>query len=837
MFERRPDYEEALAKSRDPETSNKELSQLLYDHHGEIEIAHAVARHPNLDSRTLANYLRFIPEVAAENPNVEKYREEDRNFDTIANRPPRVMCSEWSTDVSRSRPQIERLLWVMKNGKSAYQRDVMATEAIPEYVIREHVDSKNAALRKTFAMRKTLPDDLFEQLAKDRAKTVRAALAGNPHAPVKLIAKLAMDDEKTVAEAARNNPACPDEAIHAARLKDAANVETVDTGKMNLRDLAAHVAASDDENELRKFADHEDGCIRFLVGYNRRTPADVLEKIAADELDWVKAGAAFNPNTPVDALTKLMKSETEDVLIGLASNPSLTEEMQLELTKTEKDVVARTLANLTQHPSVWEVFASQAEPVKKKSERKWRNFIAEALKNDFVGMTQGMKSMMLATHRIAARSDKCPARLIKHYAFHLFDDYRHNAAASLALLEGKTHVHPQEYRDWKVNMWLSERRAPGHVANYYIQADDPKRQVQALSSQTTLLVYVLPFVTSKDTVTRKRVAERWDVNRFICELLIRDDKHGVREFVAKNKACPKDLLGQLHGDKETTVRNAARSRTKTARTEGSTVNQGSATERARLAKKTSDEKILAELAGDRATSVKRMVAKNYRTPQEALARLATDADEQVRIAVASKLQDKDIVRKLAADESPEVRKAAAIRNMVWRTRTPGNVEYDEDFLSFIAGSEDAELRAHAAHLTNQRELQERLFDDVKEVALQVARNPHFPTDRRLEIARSIDDQEMLGALAAKTDSEELFLLVADKITNPRADGPIRWHQDMLSRPAVQDKLCTHPCVNVRRALRNQRKLTRKARRALANDPDQKFRDETLKFFKHVVQGL
>lgn len=832
MYERQPDYEADLATVSDPATDSKVLDTLLRKHHGEIDVAKAVAKNPSCSFRTAASFWRFARHMIETNPVLQTFQQH-QDWEQLTRREPSKRCSRWGAEVGVSAPEIYRLLWVMEHGDSAYKRRLIGAEPIPESVIREHVGSKNAALRKSIAARKTAPEDVFQQLATDSARTVRETVAANPEVPPALIASLAADKDASVAAAARSNPACPDDAVHRARLADATKpVANTTIDEMGFHELTSLAGGEETPAEtLRALAEHETGCVRFLVGFNRKTPAEILEKIAADKEPWVQAGAAFNPSTPLSSLQSLVSSDDKEVQVGLASNPSLDEESQLKLAESGCDLARYTLANLTQYPSVWAAFAAQAKPVKNKKDRTWRHYLDEVLKGNFVGMTQGIKSHVLAVSRIAARSEKCPPRLIGHFAYYLFDDYRQNSATALALLEGKTHVKPKAYKDWKTDMWLSERRAPGHVSNFYIQSDEKKRRLKALSSPSTQLVYVLPHLLTVGTVDRKRIAERGDLNRFAFEVLLRDEKSGVRELAAKNKKCPKGLLKIVKGDKATTVRSAASKRTRSSRKAGSTVNQGSATERARLARKTESAKILEELVGDRAASVRLAVAGNHETPANSLLALSKDADAKVRSRVAGRLRDKSALRTMLDDDSADVRLAAA-SNWTWRKRGQKSreVEYDQVFLSEIARSADAALRGIAAANTDDESLQEAFFLDEPEVTRKLATNRHFSTKGKLKLAQSTDDQDTLGALARRTNCEELFIAAAEKITSNHANDSIRCHGEMLARPAVQDRLCTHPLLAVRRAM-SYRDLTPKAQEALANDPDPGLRKSVLKRIK------
>ena len=826
MYERQPDFEADLAEAKDPATDGKRLHELMRKHFGEIEMARTIAGNPSCTQNWFVEFWNYLDRTPEDNPNLETYRSHE-DWERVTRQKPRTYFNGWSSGLASGYPYIHRVLYIMKNGDSAYQRHAMGYELLPEYVIREHVASKNAPLRKAIASRETAPDEVFEQLAKDKAKTVRQAVAANAHAPASVIGMLAADKEATVAEAARNNPVCPDEAVHQARLKDAAEPTLADAPVADLKFLELARLAGDaatPPEKLAQLAAHEEDCVRFLAGINPVTPVDMLTQLAQDPTEWVRASAAFNPNTPQAALADLLGSELSDVQRGLASNPSLSEEEQLKLAETACEEAGEALANLTQYPSVWKKLAENVEPVKKN--KTWRNYLAEALgarkPGVFNGLERSRDSRYLFVSRIAARSELCSDKLAGHYAHYIFEDYSQNPKAVLALLEGKTHVKAIPYKEWKVDMWLSERAAPGHVTSYYIQSDHAKRRAQSVENWTTQMRYLLPFVLDPDVKTRKRLAVRRDLIRFVFEMLARDEKSTVREAIAKNRQAPKSVLALLVNDKATTVRTEAAKRApkgSTKRGSNKFANQGSASERARLANSTGNVKLLLEMAGDRAASVRVAVANNYKLPEEELAKLSEDKDAKVRKAVAYRCQDWDILKRLLEDSDKDVRlMAASFRH--WRRHSRDHGYYgNQEFLAFLLDAQDAENRAMAAQYIEDQELHEKFMGDADElVHRHLAKNRKLSMDNKFKLARMTEDQETLGELAAKTSNEELFLLAAEKITSTVAQEPIRRNREMMSKPTVQDRLCAHPLAVVRGAVATQRKLTKRARTVLADDP-------------------
>jgi len=75
------------------------------------------------------------------------------------------------------------------------------------------------------------------------------------------------------------------------------------------------------EELLIKLSEVEDMGSRWAVAKNPHTPVDVLEKLAKDEVNLVRALVATNPNTPSNILRKLFSDE-KIVRDGLSGNPN-----------------------------------------------------------------------------------------------------------------------------------------------------------------------------------------------------------------------------------------------------------------------------------------------------------------------------------------------------------------------------------------------------------------------------------------------------------------------------------------------------------------------------------
>ncbi|PWK42191.1 HEAT repeat domain-containing protein [Pleionea mediterranea] len=812
MYIRKPNFNEDLQKAKDSSSTEDELESILRYHHGEKEIAEAVAANPSCPAVLFAMLWICLRDSAESNPMVAKYKAGPNWHSRIKHSIPTRMY-RWSNYISRTKTEYYKVAYLMENAEPDYQRFIMSLEPISKDIIKKYLYSKSAPLRKVIAARKDLPEEFYNRLSNDTAKTVRQVLASNPSVPSNVIGNLTKDKEFLVTKVALDNPNCPDEAVIAYQMRDKQeNIKSPKISELEFNDaVKIAIDPASAPESLVQLASSEDPCIRFLIGFNYNTPSKALEQVAVDELVWVRSSVAFNKNTPLSSLDKLLKIDNEDVQIGLASNPSLPENRQLDLASKAGANAAYELANLTSYDSVHYALIKDLKPAKKANEKTWKHHLKEVLvaneKNksqSFGRLQRGQTSRHCFISRIASKSDSCPTDLMSAYAYYSPNDLNRNPKVALALLEGRT-IKPEPYKEWKIDKWLGEGAAPGFIARYYINSKDKKRQAQALSSWTTPIVDIIPFIRDPDTNSRKRIPERSTLIHFMFEMLARDEKPGVREKVAKHKNCPKTILESLACDKVTTVKvaaseNMSSSSTLVKSTSSSISNEGPATERARLAKKTNDTSFLSELVTDRSMSVRLAVAGNMKTPLEVLEELSKDSKSKVRKIIASRLKDQAVIGRLLNDDEKEVRIAAA-NNQCWYSYKDGKYDYKKEFLELASKARDKEVRIIAAKYSADEKILKVLMEDSDDVLLKLAANLSFTDEDRVKIAEKTNNQDILAELITKTRSPELFILVLSKITSNHVSNKILSNLNMLSKPNVQEILEYHPLKAMREGLK------------------------------------
>lgn len=101
---------------------------------------------------------------------------------------------------------------------------------------------------------------------------------------------------------------------------------------------------------------------RWAVAKNHFTPVQILEKLANDEVNLVRALVATNPNTPVSVLNKLFSDE-KIVRDGLSGNPNTPLKLLAVLANdSDKMVRLRVVDNPATTPELLTSMLEDIEP-------------------------------------------------------------------------------------------------------------------------------------------------------------------------------------------------------------------------------------------------------------------------------------------------------------------------------------------------------------------------------------------------------------------------------------------------------------------------------------------
>ena len=101
---------------------------------------------------------------------------------------------------------------------------------------------------------------------------------------------------------------------------------------------------------LIELSQAEDMGSRWAVAKNPHTPVEILEKLANDEVNLVRALVATNPNTPSQIVEKLFNDE-KIVRDGVSGNPNAPAHILAELAKDSDKLVRLRVAENPSTPT------------------------------------------------------------------------------------------------------------------------------------------------------------------------------------------------------------------------------------------------------------------------------------------------------------------------------------------------------------------------------------------------------------------------------------------------------------------------------------------------------
>ena len=246
--------------------------------------------------------------------------------------------------LEESREVPPEVLTCLAGDRSEAFRHVCASNwgASPEMLCALAADD-DAWVRSAVAGNPKSSGAVLETLAQDDETVVRLAVAGNPFAPIAVLESLSDDLDPQVRLRALAN-------LHRLRNPTAARTLGSDSTDDSVQaNRAAEESASDEElSKALNWNDGEDA--RLTLAQSSQTPGYVLEPLAKDQSNSIKAAVAANPAAPRAALVLLARKPSAQVLQGLLKNPALQVDTLQSLVDRRTKATAREMAKCAYTP-------------------------------------------------------------------------------------------------------------------------------------------------------------------------------------------------------------------------------------------------------------------------------------------------------------------------------------------------------------------------------------------------------------------------------------------------------------------------------------------------------
>ena len=497
----------------------------------------------------------------------------------------------------------------------AKANELFASRLHSPYAIAQVLRNGDLASRMKIARDYRTPVNILEQLTRDADESIRVYLAENPNLPLTSRLELTRDPSFKVRR-----------ALARKQFKRPTPVEV-----------------------LEQLANDESEGVRALVAENPETPAEILVQLANNSNREIKNKVVANRNTPVEILERLGLQEG----IFSASNPNTPGSVLAEAASRGQSN-PKVLTDLLRHPVEGsQMPASTLARLANHSPNSIRYLVAQHRNTPPIVLEQLASNSDLATIRIVASKANTPANVLERLAEHQDYTVRYNVA-----LNPNT---PDTALELLARFNHSEANAPSATKNALktMMAGADKNQIRIfIASNPRTPLAALEMLANREFLREENATPSTDHSMFFPR---RNDEE-VLEALARNPNLTPELLERLARDPSPNVRSKLiHNPNITLELWALLARDEDVAVRLELAERSHCPiTILELLASDEDKDVRQKVAANRNTPAPALEILATDADAAVRTAVAANRNTPaPALEQLAQDRRVEVRLAVS----------------------------------------------------------------------------------------------------------------------------------------------------------------------------------
>ncbi len=664
------------------------------------------------------------------------------------------------------------------------------------------------------------PTHLLAELANSSDNIIRHYIAKNPSTPVEILIQLTEDDDQQVRECALKNPHVPIlEAHHQMQLgvyklslaqteaEETANAHQLMARRADSPYALAQVVEKGDHNSkltaarsnktpiqvLQQLAKDADEAVRQAVSQNANLPLNNLLELARDPSLNVRSNLAYKPShsktpTPIQLLEILAQDESERIRARVAEHPDTPVEILVRLANdSSREVKTKLIANPNTPTTILNRLGLEENLVNQRNPNTPGIVLAQAVKSmsgknlaDFIkhpvkGSQMPAETLaQLATHtdssvryRVASHPNT-PATVLRQLA-------RDSYVATIRAVASNPNTSPEtlevlaSHPDFTTRLDVVRNpNTPPHALSQIVQStqnsgNTPNQTVDMLKSA---------FPGNHNDVLRS-IASNPRTPIEALEILAR------REFVGATPD-PQALIPPTTDDE--IMRSLAYNPSLTPQLLGIITQDPSVEVRVCLVRHPNlTEALWLRLAEDTAISVREAVAAANNAPVSVLELLARDEQSEVRIKVATNSNTLiPVLELLASDENPSVRTAAA-----------SNPHLPESILTQLGSDEKVEVRRAVAQNPNTpAAIKQTLRDLLVQPNTQQATSTTLRGINRIYNPSSDDITSILTEYATSENAFVRLVTLLHPLTPPEILTQATQSASWLERYAVADNPAT-----------------------------------------------
>ena len=596
------------------------LLEKLFKVSGEIEksrdIHEALAKNPQSSPKILKQLARLPDDIiryyVAKNPStsVETLlalsEDSDRQVRETALKNSNLSPNKHN-EIILGEYKLEIALEQQEQIEQANQILVQRTDS--PYALARVLETGDRNAKISAARNRKTPTQVLEQLARDQDITVRKIVAENPNLPLNSFLELAQDTSIKV--------------------------------RLTLAYKSSRSKITTPVQLLEQLAQDESEQVRATVAEHPDTPVEILVRLANDSSLDVKKKLTANLNTPVTVLNRLGLEEN-------IVNPRNPNTPGMVLAQAVKRMGSKALTNFIKHPvKGTQMPAETLSELANHQVASVRYQVAAHPNTSHSTLEQLARDSYIATIRAVASNPNTPSSALKYLANNpdlttLLSIVRNPNTPARVL----TQIVENAQRAGNASNRTKDTLKSAFPGNAYdlLQAiaANPLTPAEALEilarrefvSPPPDPKSILPPKTDADVM--RSLAYNPSLTPELINILTQDPCVDVRIALTRHPNLTEALWRRLTEDSEISVRKAIASKT------------------------SAPISILEILAQDTATDVRVEVAGNNQTPNDVLEQLSQDEEAALRTKVAANPNTADaVLEHLAQDEKVEVRRAVA----------------------------------------------------------------------------------------------------------------------------------------------------------------------------------
>ncbi|MDY6804460.1 MAG: HEAT repeat domain-containing protein [Cyanobacteriota bacterium] len=342
--------------ARDPQTPIYLLEQLAPEVTGEeIWILKALAGNPSTPASILetlgqvdphSNFGNLILTALARNP-----RAPAKVLEALGGLEPEIYFQNWWVRIALGNnpavPEARRLEYLEETIARREGREAIAKNPNTPTFILERLVEQAPGWLGYIASNPNTPLSLLKRAAESTKNSVLENVATNPNTPPALLEELALKGKTTVREAVFKHSALDALAVYRIQLQ----LEEREKHRQAYQTLVRHTSIPQAFAEVAKSGDSDD---RLYIAGSCKTPVSVMELLATDQDENVRRTLAENCSLPLDLRLQLTRDPSYGVRASLAKERyrfSTPVEVLETLAADESEYVRAVVAGKRETPS------------------------------------------------------------------------------------------------------------------------------------------------------------------------------------------------------------------------------------------------------------------------------------------------------------------------------------------------------------------------------------------------------------------------------------------------------------------------------------------------------